>query len=133
MATKNKLAWLQFVFWEIFLKQKSWENLGKFRVSSVNSTKFLITFWLNFTRISTPKKKETKDKGSFHLHYFILFIEWISIYFIPLFDVYEFLLENFVSWHGHMDVPTCQNIGKEIVWEHETIGSMLLLKCLTCE
>ncbi len=33
---------------------------------------------------------------------------------------------------GHMDLPTCQNIGKEIVWGHEMMGCMLLFLPLTC-
>jgi hypothetical protein len=31
-----------------------------------------------------------------------------------------------------MDLPTCQYIGKEIVWGHEMMGCMLLLMPLTC-
>jgi hypothetical protein len=54
-------------------------------------------------------------------------------YFIPLFDLYNLLFEHLVSWHEHMDLSTCQNIGKEIVWEHEMMGCMLLLKPLACQ
>jgi hypothetical protein len=32
-----------------------------------------------------------------------------------------------------MDLLTCQDIGKEIVWEHEMMGCMLLLKPLACQ
>jgi hypothetical protein len=41
--------------------------------------------------------------------------------FIPLFDVYDLSSKYFVSSHGQMDLPTCQNIDKEIVWG-EMIG-----------
>jgi hypothetical protein len=27
--------------------------------------------------------------------------------------VYDFLSEHLVSWNGHMDLPTCQNMGKK--------------------
>jgi hypothetical protein len=47
-------------FWvNFFLRQESWENLGKFSVLNVNSTKFPI-FWINFTNNLIPKK-EKKD------------------------------------------------------------------------
>jgi hypothetical protein len=36
-------------------------------------------------------------------------------------------LKHFVSWYGHMDFPTFQNTGKEIVWGHEMTRCMLLL------
>jgi len=42
---------------------------------------------------------------------------------------YDLLLEHLVSWHGYMDPPTHQNIGKEIVWGHDMMGCMLHL-CL---
>ncbi len=47
--------------------------------------------------------------------------------FIPLFDMYNLLSEHLVSWHEHMDLPTCQNIGKEMVWEHEMLGCIYCL------
>jgi hypothetical protein len=50
-------------------------------------------------------------------HYF----KWMSIDSIPLIDVYDLSSKHFVSWHGHMDLATCKNIDKEIVWG-EMIG-----------
>jgi hypothetical protein len=55
--------------------------------------------------------------------------KWVSIDPISWFYVYDLLFEDFVFWYGHMDLPTCQNIGKEIDWGHEM---MLLLMPLTC-
>ncbi len=43
-----------------------------------------------------------------------------------------FLSKHVVSWHVHMDLPTCQNVGMEIVWGHEMVGCVLLLMPLTC-
>ncbi len=43
-----------------------------------------------------------------------------------------FLSKHFVSWHVHMDLPTCQNVDMKIVWGHETMECMLLLMLLTC-
>jgi hypothetical protein len=31
-----------------------------------------------------------------------------------------------------MDLPTCQNINKKVVWGHEMMGCMLLLMFLAC-
>jgi hypothetical protein len=56
----------------------------------------------------------------------------ISIEFIPLFDVYDLLLEHFVYCHRHMDFLACQNIDKEIFWGHEMMGCMILFILLTC-
>jgi len=67
----------------------------------------------------------------FYLHKKYCF-KWVSIDFISLFYVYDLVFEDFVFWYGHMDLPTCQNIGKEIVWGHEMMGCMLLLMLLTC-
>jgi hypothetical protein len=53
------------------LKQKSWENVGEFSVSDVNSTKFPI-FWINFTKTLIPKK-EKKDCGRLPLALKIFF------------------------------------------------------------
>jgi predicted Zn-dependent protease len=47
--------------------------------------------------------------------------KWISIDSISLFYVYDHLFEDFVFWHGHMN----------IVWGHEMMGCMLLLMPLT--
>jgi hypothetical protein len=74
-----------------------------------------------FTKLLT----QNGFKG-FHLHKKYCF-EWISIDSISLFYVDDILFEDFVFWYGHMDLPTCQNIGKEIVSEHEMMECMLLL------
>jgi len=31
-----------------------------------------------------------------------------------------------------MDLPTCQNVDKEMVWGHEMMGCMLLLMPIAC-
>jgi hypothetical protein len=31
-----------------------------------------------------------------------------------------------------MDLPTCQNVDREIVWGHEMMGCMLLLMPIAC-
>jgi hypothetical protein len=48
----------------------------------------------------------------------------------PLFDDQNLFSKHFISWHGHMDFSTCQNIDKEILWRDEMMGSMLLLMSL---
>jgi hypothetical protein len=58
--------------------------------------------------------------------------KWISIDFIPLFDVYDLSLKHFVYCYKHMDLLTCQNIDKEIFWGHEMMGCMILCITLTC-
>jgi hypothetical protein len=40
--------------------------------------------------------------------------------------MYDLLSKHFIFKHGHMDLPKCQNIGKEIVWKHEMMGCMLV-------
>jgi hypothetical protein len=57
--------------------------------------------------------------------------KYLLILFI-LFDVYDLLLKHFVSWHGHMDLPRCENIGKERVWGHKMIRYMVPLMPWTC-
>ncbi len=54
---KTNMVFSNFLGWISFLKQESWENLGKFAVS----TKFPI-FWINFTK-QLIQKKEKKDCG----------------------------------------------------------------------
>jgi hypothetical protein len=86
-------------------------------VESVNSTKFPI-FWLNFTKVLTPKKwKNRLWKASICIKKYCF--KWISIDYVPLFDIYELSSEHFVFRHEHMDF---QNIVNEIVWGHEMIG-----------
>jgi hypothetical protein len=90
---------------------------------SVNLTIFPI-FWLNFTKNLTPIFLKKTMEG-FHLHKQCC-LKLIFINYIPLFDVYDLLLEHFIFKHGHMDLLACQNISKEIVWGHEMMGYMLL-------
>jgi len=55
---------------------------------------------------------------------------YIYIYLCIVWYLKPFI-KHFVSWHGHMDCSTCQNIHKEIVWGDEMMGSMLLFMSLT--
>ncbi len=66
------------------------------------------------------QKNEKKIVKGFYLHKNVLLQNYID--YVPLFDICELSSKHFVSWHGHMDFPTCQNIGNGIVWGHETIG-----------
>jgi hypothetical protein len=49
-----------------------------------------------------------------------------------LFDVYDLLSKHFVTWNGQVDLPTCQNVNKEIVWGHEMTRCMLLVMPIAC-
>jgi hypothetical protein len=82
--------------------------------------KFII-FWLNFTKILTLKKwKKKLWNASICIKNYCF--KWISIDYVPLFDIYELSYEHFVFWRGDMIFPTCQNIGNKIVWGYEMIG-----------
>lgn len=109
MVIKNRFFKCCFGQNLVFNKNNQ-ENSRIFWVLNVSSTKFPI-FWLKFAKNLTPKKwKRIKRLPFVSIKNWF---KWIPIDSIWLFDVYDLLSLHFVSWYGHKDLPTCQNIGKK--------------------
>jgi hypothetical protein len=106
-----------------FLDQNFEKVKKKFKCKFNHISHIFVTFFQN---LNTKKLKNKQWMASIFVtkkYYF----KSIFIDFIPLFDVHELLSKHFVSWYGHMDLLTCQNINKEIDWGHEMMGCMLLM------
>jgi hypothetical protein len=121
--------------WSFFFKQKNWENSRIFLVSSVNSTYWLNIqsniYLLNFAKILTQKLKNICNGKLQFVSKNIVSNEHLLILFHYLMSI-TFLSKHCVSWHVHIDLPTCQNVDMLIVWRHEMMGCMLLFMPLTC-
>jgi hypothetical protein len=111
----TKLWWQKIDFLSVFCEKFGfqWKELGKFKnflgfECKFNQISYILAKFCK--RINTKKmKKNEKAYICIKQNWFT----WIPIDWIWLFDVYDLLSLHFVSWYGHKDLPTCQNIGKK--------------------